>query len=136
MRHSALAPGSGMTPMTRSHRKAAYSCLGTNGVAPRSEAQAHPLFRRGLPLRRKLAFAVPTGLGIVVALELALWACGVKPAYYSRDPYAGFTPQVPHFQVETTAGGEAFVTVVPSKRESLNEQHFLRHKPTGKYRIV
>ncbi len=122
--------------MARSHRKAASSCLGTNGVAPRSEAQAHPLIRRGLPLRKKLAFAVPTGLGIVVALELALWACGVKPAYYSRDPYAGFTPQVPHFRVGTDGAGQEVVTLVPSKRESLNEQHFLRHKPKGIYRIV
>ena len=28
-----------------------------------------------------------------------LWACGVKPAYPRRDPFAGFTPQVSHFQV-------------------------------------
>jgi len=92
--------------------------------------------RRELPFLKKLAFAVPTGLAIVVALELALWACGVKPAYYRRDPYAGFTPQVPHFQVETSAGGEALVTVVPNKRESLNEQTFPRYKQPGTYRIV
>jgi len=73
---------------------------------------------------------------ILVGLELMLWACGVKPAYYRRDPYSGFTPQVPHFQVETNAGGEALVTVVPNKRESLNDQTFPRYKQPGTYRIV
>lgn len=122
--------------MTRSHSKAAFRCLGKGCVAPRSRAKVHPLFRRDLPLRKKLAFAAVTGLTIVLALELALWACGVQPAYCQRDPYAGFTPQVPHFQVETNAGGEAIVTVVPKKRESLNEQTFPRKKQPGTYRIV
>lgn len=71
-----------------------------------------------------------------MGLELLLWACGVKQAYLRRDPYAGFTPQVPHFQVETSAGGEELVTVVPNKRESLNAQTFSRHKPPGTYRII
>ena len=51
-------------------------------------------------------------------------------------PDAGFTPQVPHFHVETNAAGEALVTVVPNKRESVNDQTFPRHKKPGTYRIV
>ncbi|HKM55338.1 MAG TPA: hypothetical protein VJY33_18175, partial [Isosphaeraceae bacterium] len=72
------------------------------------------MFRRDLPLWKKLAFAVPTALGILVGLELLLWACGVKPAYDRRDPYAGFTPQVPHFEVVTDSSGEALVTLAPN----------------------
>jgi len=94
------------------------------------------LFQRDLPLWKKLALAVPTALGILVGLELLLWACGVKPAYGRRDPYAGFTPQVPHFQVEKDGTGQEFVTLFPSKRASLNAQTFPRHKPPGTYRIV
>jgi len=75
-------------------------------------------------------------LGTLVGVELMLWACGVKPAYYRHDPFPGFTPQVPHFQVETDSQGEALVTVVPSKRESLNDQTFPRYKQPGTYRIV
>ena len=75
-------------------------------------------------------------LGVLAAIEAVLWACGVKPAYYQRDPYAGFTPQVPHFRVENDSAGQEIVTLVPSQRASFNEQHFLRHKPQGTYRIV
>jgi tetratricopeptide (TPR) repeat protein len=92
--------------------------------------------RQQLPRWKKLAFALSTALGVLLGLELALWACGVKPAYYRRDPYSGFTPQVPHFQVGSDSRGEEFVTVVPTKRESLNEQRFPRHKAAGTYRIV
>ncbi len=94
------------------------------------------LSRPSLPLWKKLAFAVPTALAILLVVELALWACGVKPAYFRRDPYAGFTPQVRHFQEETAPGGSQVVTVVPSKRETLNELRFPRHKPPGTFRIV
>jgi tetratricopeptide (TPR) repeat protein len=75
-------------------------------------------------------------LGILAGLELVLWACGVKPAHDLRDPYAGFTPQVRHFQVRTGSQGEELVTVVPNKRESLNDQTFPRYKHPGTYRIV
>jgi len=94
------------------------------------------LFRRELPLWKKLAFAVPTALGILVGLELLFWACGVKPAYDRRDPYAGFTPQVPHFEVVTGSSGEALVTLAPNKREVLNDQTFPLSKQPGTYRIV
>ncbi len=89
-----------------------------------------------VPLWKKLAFAIPTALAMLVALELALWASGVRPAYLRRDPYAGFTPQVAHFQVEQDGTGQEVVTLVPSKRDALNAQKFPRHKPAGTYRIV
>ena len=54
----------------------------------------------GLPRWKKLSFALLTAIVILVVVELALRALGVSPAYDRRDPYAGFTPQVPHFQVE------------------------------------
>jgi len=84
---------------------------------------------------KKLVFAIATALAIFLSVELVLWACGVKPAYHDRDPYAGFTPQVPHFQVVADRAGGEVVTLVPSKHESLNDQSFPRHKPHGTYRI-
>ena len=75
-------------------------------------------------------------LGFLVLLELALWAGGVEPANARRDPFAGFTPQVSHFQVQVDASGQEVVTLGPNKRESLNDQRFPRHKPPGTYRIV
>ena len=69
-------------------------------------------------------------------MEMLLWAIGVKPAYQKRDPYAGFTSQVPHFQVEAGTSGQESVSVVRSKRQALNPQRFPQHKPPGTYRIV
>ena len=85
---------------------------------------------------RRLVFAVSSVLGILVLLELALWACGVQPASARRDPFAGFTPQVSHFQVQVDATGQGIVTLVPNKRDSLNDQRFSRHKPPDTFRIV
>jgi tetratricopeptide (TPR) repeat protein len=85
---------------------------------------------------KKLAFAVTTVLGIFVSIELALWAAGVSPAYLRRDPYAGFTPQVLHFQVEKDGAGQEVATIASNKKDALNAQTFPRHKPAGSYRIV
>ncbi len=108
-----------------------------NLPAPSNRLAANPSPNRPtLSLRRKLVFAVSSVLGIFVLLELALWACGVKPANARRDPFAGFTPQVSHFQVEVDATGQEVVTLVPNKRESLNDQRFPMHKPPDTFRIV
>ncbi|WP_165229456.1 tetratricopeptide repeat protein [Aquisphaera insulae] len=73
--------------------------------------------------------------GSLAILEFALWACGVRPAYLRNDPFAGFTPRSPHFQIKTEEDVEV-VSVVPSKSETLNPQLFARHKSPGTYRIV
>jgi tetratricopeptide (TPR) repeat protein len=92
--------------------------------------------RRSLTLWKKVAFAGSMTIAVLVGLELVLWACGVQPAYHRSDPYAGFTPQVPHFVIASDERGQDLVTVAPNKRESLNEQSFPRRKPPGTYRIV
>ena len=75
-------------------------------------------------------------MGLLVLAELVLWAGGVRPAYFRRDPYAGFTPNVRHFQEEAEPGGNSMVTIVPSKRETLNPIRFPARKPPGTFRIV
>ncbi|MGD0040613.1 MAG: SGNH/GDSL hydrolase family protein, partial [Isosphaeraceae bacterium] len=122
--------------MARSNRRPVLGSRPPSAQDTPIRTAAQTLFRPSLPLWKKLAFAVPTALAILMVVELTLWACGVKPAYFRRDPYAGFTPQVRHFQDETDPGKSPVVTVVPSKRETLNEQRFPRHKPPGTFRIV
>jgi tetratricopeptide (TPR) repeat protein len=85
---------------------------------------------------RKFWFAAFTVLGIFLALELLLWACGVPPLSQHRDTYAGFTPQVRHYQVEVDDKGTEWVAPAPTKRETLNDQRFPRRKASGTYRIV
>ncbi len=92
--------------------------------------------RPNLSAWRRLVFAVSSVLGILALLELALWACGIQPASARRDPFAGFTPQVSHFQVQVDATGQGIVTLVPNKLESLNDQRFPQHKPPDTFRIV
>ncbi len=122
--------------MGRSKRKSVVGSQHPSSTNSASKTLSRRQLALQVPLWKKLAFAVPTALGILVTLELALWAIGVRPAYLRRDPYAGFTPQVPHFQVEQDGTGEQVVTLVASKRDALNAQKFPRHKPAGTYRIV
>ncbi len=122
--------------MARSHRETGSKSRRANRSTPQSEPQTISPARHELSLWKKLAFAVLTVLGVLFTLELALWGCGVKPALYRRDPYAGFTPQVRHFQVEADSRSGELASLVPSKRESFNDQRFPRHKPPGTYRIV
>ena len=74
--------------------------------------------RPNLSAWRRLVFAASSVLGILALLELALWACGVQPASARRDPFAGFTPQVSHFQVQVDATGQGIVTLVPNTSSS------------------
>jgi len=122
--------------MARLHREAVSRSQRASRPATHRQPQVQPSVRRQLPVWKRAAFALATALGILVGLELVLWACGVGPAYIRRDPYAGFTPQVPHFQVVTGSDGEPLVTVAPNKRETLNDQTFRPHKQPGTYRIV
>ena len=121
--------------MARSRHNTTSRLSGTIDLEPQRERQSHAPLRRDLPLRKKFAFAATMALGIVLALELALWASGVQPAYLRRDPYAGFTPQVSHFQVETSAAGDAVVTVVPKQARGAEQPDASRgtssQVPTG-----
>ena len=65
------------------------------GQDPPSESQARNRPRIDLPFWEKLAFAIPTVLGILLALELVLRACGVPSATHRRDPSAGSPPRCP-----------------------------------------
>lgn len=81
-------------------------------------------------------FAAVAVVVCLAGLEGLLALAGVKPASASRDPYAGFTPTVPHFVVERGAGGVERVSVAPAKRDVLNPITFEARKPAGTYRIV
>jgi tetratricopeptide (TPR) repeat protein len=122
--------------MPKMRRSAAPKGHRTKAPAQRLPPASPASPPRGLMLWKKVAFAGLTIVAILMALELALWLCGVAPRYRRHDVYAGFTPQVPHFQVEADPGGRELVRVLPSKRETLNDQTFPRFKQPGTYRIV
>ena len=56
--------------MARSHRKAASNIGHESCRPPRANPGPALVIRRELPLGKKLAFAVPTVLGILFGLEL------------------------------------------------------------------
>lgn len=92
--------------------------------------------RRSLPWHRLLLFSLVTMVGLLVMLELALWACGIQPASSTRDPYAGFSAFNPHFGLEKDANGVEQVVVLPTRRDVFNPIQFPTRKPPGSYRII
>lgn len=89
-----------------------------------------------LPFWKKILFGATVTVMALLAMEACLWILGVKPASLGRDPYAGFTPSIPHFLDEKGPDGTERLSVAPSKLEYLNAQSFARKKPPGTYRIV
>ncbi|WP_161602507.1 tetratricopeptide repeat protein [Tautonia marina] len=97
--------------------------------APRSQPT-------GLPLRKKLLFSAIVTVGLLAVLELALAVLGIRTAASGRDPYAGFTPRIPHFETVTEPDGTRMVRVAENRAEVLNPVSFPETKPAGSYRIV
>ena len=105
--NSLLSPPavSGMTSMARSKSRGTAIAENPASEPARSQGASRSASGARLPVWKKLAFGGVATLGALVFIEAVLWACGVKPAYFTRDPYAGFTPHVTHFQIEKENSG-------------------------------
>ena len=90
---------------------------------------------RARALGRNVAIPVAVAAGIVVALELVLAACGVRPLLREGDPYVGFTSRVPLFERTTDAGGSPVLTTAANKLALFNAQTFRAHKPPKGFRV-
>ncbi len=86
-----------------------------------------------IPWYRKLLYSLLTTSAFFLALELGLAIVGVRPVTESKDPFVGFSSDIPLFvpldddpQVLTTAA---------NKTPWFNPQTFRRNKAEGTYRI-
>ncbi len=88
-----------------------------------------------LSLGKKLVFAVVTVTVLLLLLEGVLALLGVKPQLYDRDPYVGFSTQIPLFVESRNAAGEPVMATARNRLEFFNPQQFAKVKAAGTYRI-
>ena len=66
-------------------------------------------------------------------LEFGLWAAGVETLLAERDPFLGFSRQVPVYHEDPARG--IYVTTPAAAKRSFNYQEFRREKPANGFRI-
>jgi tetratricopeptide (TPR) repeat protein len=88
-----------------------------------------------LPAWKRALFAVITVAGFFVLLEAALAIAGVEPVLYRKDPFVGFSSNIPLFVEEQRAGGQHWLVTASNKTEWFNAQRFPRDKPPNTVRI-
>lgn len=88
-----------------------------------------------VPVTRKLAFAAITVVAMFVVGEAILSLAGVRPVLYDKDPYVGFTSQVPLFIEHKDPNGLAVMVTADNKLALFNPQRFARDKRPGTRRV-
>jgi tetratricopeptide (TPR) repeat protein len=100
----------------------------------RQAAAPSPSSRASLTLGKKALFALLAVTLFFALLEVVLLLAGVRPLLAERDPYVGFTSQVP-LLAEREVDGQPMMETAPNKLRWFNLQRFPRHKAPGTYRI-
>jgi tetratricopeptide (TPR) repeat protein len=86
-----------------------------------------------LALWKKLLFAGVACAGFFAVLELGLALVGVRPVLYQRDPYVGFSSQMPLFVKDPATPG--MLVTAENKRRIFNLQRFAAAKPPNTFRV-
>lgn len=86
-----------------------------------------------LPLWKKLAFSVLSLALFFGLIEVILMAIGVKPLSYEKDPYVGFSSQIPLFISQENS--EEMLVTARNKLAYFNKQEFSREKPDDTTRV-
>ncbi len=89
----------------------------------------------GLPLRKKLVFAIAATVLFFVLAEGLLAILGVGSRSYDSDPYVGFSGSSPLYVETTAADGGRVMERSGAKKALFNDQTFPVKKPKGAYRI-
>ena len=100
---------------------------------PKSAAQPNEP-RRKLSRAKKLIFSALVAALFFVFLELLLAVVGVKPVLAEKDPFVGFSAQVPLLE-EQQIDGESHMVTASNKLRWFNKQQFSRSKQPGTFRI-
>ena len=90
---------------------------------------------RKLPWWKKILFSAIFSACFFTALELVLWACGVKPALYDEDPYVGFSGNIPLYVEEPRPDGARVLVTARNKLRFFNPQELTARKAGGAFRI-
>ncbi len=87
-------------------------------------------FSAGSKVLGRVAYGLLTSAIMLALVEGVLALAGVRPVAYERDPYVGFSSQMPLFVRQ----GDRWVTA-DNKLEYFNPQSFAAQKPDGTVRI-
>jgi tetratricopeptide (TPR) repeat protein len=91
--------------------------------------------RQPLHWSKKLLFSLVTTVVVLGSIELALRVVGVQPVTDTRDPFVGFSQQVPLMELVRDEAGNAFMKTAKSKLVWFNDQSFPKRKENGVRRI-
>lgn len=89
------------------------------------------------PLRwyKKLTFSVVTTVAVLAVVEFALRLAGVQPVTESRDPFVGFSQQIPLMEPVRDAAGKEYLRTARGKLVWFNDQLFPKRKEKGTRRV-
>ena len=90
---------------------------------------------RSLPVWKKLLFALVVCLGFFLLVELVLALAGVRPVLYERDPYVGFSSQIPLFVHDAESSDPNALVTARNKQRIFNVQKFSAKKAPGTMRV-
>lgn len=88
-----------------------------------------------LSIWKKLFFTAVIVCVFFVAAEIILAILGVTPVLYEKDPYVGFSSNIPLFAKQQSSDGKTYLVTAKNKLEFFNPQRFALHKATDTYRI-
>ncbi len=91
--------------------------------------------QRPLSWQKKCLFSLLTTVGLLGLCEAALTAAGLRPVTASRDPFVGFSSQVPLMEISRDDSGIEYVHTAENKLEWFNSQYFPRQKAAGTKRV-
>ncbi len=123
-----------MASKSRNHRRGGGSRkrkCGTNQPVP----PARPTRQTPLPAWKRALFVALTLVGFFALLETALAVAGIEPVLHNKDPFVGFSSNIPLFVEEQDPGGETYLVTAPNKSEWFNLQRFPRDKPPDTLRV-
>ena len=89
------------------------------------------------PLRwyKKLLFSLVTTVVVLTAVELVLRVAGVQAVTDTRDPFVGFSQQVPLMELVRDDAGNEVMRTAKSKLVWFNDQSFPKRKEKGVRRV-
>jgi tetratricopeptide (TPR) repeat protein len=98
----------------------------------KSQESKEPNIETRLPPWKKALFAIVTLVTFFGLIELILFLAGVKPITYEKDPYVGFSSQIPLYVEE---GNDGQMTTARNKMQFFNRQQFSKNKAGNTTRI-
>ncbi len=84
---------------------------------------------------KKLLFALFTTVTALVFVEVGLRLLGIQPITDTRDPFVGFSEQMPLMESVRDEAGREWLRTSPSKLVWFNDQAFARQKAAGTKRV-